>query len=250
MLIYSARPSNGARELANALGIKQAGRVVRRKYTGTVLNWGCIDLPIRFSSARVINTTQAIAEVSNKLVFFKKMKDTKLCPKFTENEDEANKWIGVGKRVLARRVLSGSGGIGIHIADRDRELVSAPLYVEYIPKDSEWRVHVFRMDKGPTVVDCQKKARSSDVPDSEVNWEVRNLEGGFIYKRHDINPPACVFEVATKCMENLSLHFGAVDIIYNEKKNRAYVLEVNSAPGLEGTTVIKYRDAFKEMLKL
>jgi glutathione synthase/RimK-type ligase-like ATP-grasp enzyme len=250
MLIYSARPSNGARELAHALGIKQGGRRITRRYNGTVINWGCIDLPKRFIDASIINEPVSIAEVSNKLVFFKKMKDTKLCPKFTEDRNEAQGMVEKERRVVARTVLNGSSGVGIRVADLSRPLVNAPLYVEYIPKDSEWRVHVFRMDKGPVVVDCQKKARSTDVPDSEVNWEIRNLEGGFIYKRHDIDPPTCVFEVATKCMENLSLDFGAVDIIYNEKRNRAYVLEVNSAPGLEGTTVVKYKDAFKEMLKL
>jgi glutathione synthase/RimK-type ligase-like ATP-grasp enzyme len=249
MLIYSARPSNGARELAHALGIRKTSRKLGRVYSGTVINWGSLEFPTRFLG-RFINTPEAIADTSNKLTFFKKMKDTKLCPWFTEELEKANDKIAKGKRIVCRRVLSGSSGIGIDIADHERPIVNAPLYVEYVPKDSEWRVHVFRMGKGPTVVDFQKKARRSDVPDSEVNWEVRNLEGGFIYKRHDIDPPACVLEVATKCMEHLALHFGAVDVIYNERRGKAYVLEVNSAPGLEGTTVIKYRDAFKEMLKL
>lgn len=248
MLIYSARPSHGARELANALGIKQGARRSNRRYSGTVINWGCLDLPDRFGSAAVINTPEAIAETSNKLTFFKKMKDTKLCPWFTEDRDAAAKKIDDGKRIVCRRVLSGSSGIGITISDRERPLVDAPLYVEYIPKDSEWRVHVFRMVQGPVCVDVQRKARSSEVSSEDCNWEVRNLEGGFIYKRFDINPPKEVLSVATKCMEHLALDFGAVDVIYNKKQDRAYVLEVNSAPGLEGTTVIKYAKAMKDML--
>jgi D-alanine-D-alanine ligase-like ATP-grasp enzyme len=45
------------------------------------------------------------------------------------------------------------------------------------------------------------------------------------------------------------LDFGAVDIIYNAKRNECYVLEVNTAPGLEGTTVEKYATKFASELK-
>lgn len=252
MLIYCARPSHGCKELADALGIKRGGRRINRSYSGTVINWGTIDLPNRFRNATIINTPEAIAKVSDKLEFFRKVtpeytKDS-LTPAWTEDKTVAQGWIDNGSRVVARTVLNGSSGVGIHIADGERSLINAPLYVKYIPKDSEWRVHVFLQKKGPVVVDVQKKAKRNDVSDEEVNWEVRNLENGFIYKRHDITPPECVSEVALKCMSLLSLHFGAVDVIYNEKQKRAYVLEVNTAPGLEGTTVDNYAKAFRELL--
>jgi hypothetical protein len=254
LLIYSSRPSNGARELAYALGIKQAGRRVVRKYTGTVINWGSLNLPDRFSGSRVLNKPEAIELTSDKREFFRHLgsdeEAEKLIPRWSEYDGPPTDWIAEGKRVVCRRVLAGSGGIGIVIADRDRPLVPAPLYVEYIPKDSEWRVHVFRMGKGPTVVDYQKKARRSDVPSEDANWEIRNLANGFIYKRHDINPPKAVLEVACKAMEHVALDFGACDIIWNERRGKAYLLEINSAPGLEGTTVSKYAEAMKEMLNL
>jgi len=50
--------------------------------------------------------------------------------------------------------------------------------------------------------------------------------------------------VALAAVSALGLDFGAVDIIYNEHENQYYVLEVNTAPGLEGTTVEKYAEAF------
>lgn len=249
-IIYSARPSHGARELANALGIKQGSRRTTRKYTGTVINWGTLDLPKRFSGARIINPPEAIAEVSNKLVFFNKMKGTNLCPKFTEDWNKAQGWIDKGRRVVSRTILSGSSGIGIRIAGENRPLIQAPLYVEYIPKDSEWRVHVFRMKNGPEIIDIQKKARPSHISKDDIDMEVRNHDNGWIFKRDGIDPPECVKQVACQCMEALSLDFGAVDVIYSKKKKRAYVLEVNSAPGLEGTTVIKYAEAMKGMLGL
>lgn len=251
-IIYTARPSNGAKELAHALGIKLGSRRINRPYKGTVINWGSIDFPDRFRGATVINTPEAIAEVSNKLSFFKKItpkySKSSITPEWTEDKDVAKKWIADGYRCAARTVLSGSSGIGIHIADSNRTLTNAPLYVKYIPKDSEWRVHVFRKETGLEIIDIQQKARRRDVPDEEVNWEVRNHENGFIYKRHNIIIPEKVKEVALKCMSQLSLHFGAVDVIWSEKKKRAYVLEVNTAPGLEGKTVENYAKAFKELL--
>jgi D-alanine-D-alanine ligase-like ATP-grasp enzyme len=37
--------------------------------------------------------------------------------------------------------------------------------------------------------------------------------------------------------------FRGVDIGYNEKKDELFVIEVNSAPGIEGSNVNKYLDA-------
>ena len=45
----------------------------------------------------------------------------------------------------------------------------------------------------------------------------------------------------------LGLDFGAVDVVYNVKEQKAYVLEVNSAPGLSGTTLDKYVEVFKDV---
>ncbi len=51
---------------------------------------------------------------------------------------------------------------------------------------------------------------------------------------------------AIACMQVLGLCFGAVDVLYNEKQNKAYVLEVNSSPGLSGEETLKrYTEEFK-----
>jgi D-alanine-D-alanine ligase-like ATP-grasp enzyme len=49
---------------------------------------------------------------------------------------------------------------------------------------------------------------------------------------------------AIKAVNCLGLYFGAADVIWNDKEQRAYVLEVNTAPGLEGTTLENYANAF------
>jgi glutathione synthase/RimK-type ligase-like ATP-grasp enzyme len=46
----------------------------------------------------------------------------------------------------------------------------------------------------------------------------------------------------------LGLDFGAVDIIWNEREDKCYVLEVNTAPGLQGSTLENYANAIMEVL--
>ena len=45
------------------------------------------------------------------------------------------------------------------------------------------------------------------------------------------------------------LDFGAVDVIYNTHQNKYYVLEVNTAPGLEGQTVTIYANAILQHIE-
>lgn len=64
--------------------------------------------------------------------------------------------------------------------------------------------------------------------------------------REGINPPAQVTEQSLNAIGVIGLDFGAVDVIWNQQKQMAYVLEINTAPGLEGTTLENYIKAFKE----
>jgi glutathione synthase/RimK-type ligase-like ATP-grasp enzyme len=120
----------------------------------------------------------------------------------------------------------------------------APLYTQYVPKRHEYRVHVFQ----GRVIDVQRKARRHDVADEDVNWKVRNNANGFIFARNGDalgTVPDDVLYEATKAVTSLNLDFGAADVIFNEREALAYVLEVNTAPGLVGTTLENYTAAFE-----
>jgi D-alanine-D-alanine ligase-like ATP-grasp enzyme len=43
------------------------------------------------------------------------------------------------------------------------------------------------------------------------------------------------------------LHFSAVDVVYNDREKKAYVLEINTAPGVEGQTIQVYADALAKL---
>lgn len=251
--IYSYNPhSEGAATLAASLGVKRI-RHKNSRFKGsqkkTVLNWGSSNLPEEVLKCRVINHPEAVARASNKRSFFEAVKDKVSIPPFTTSYDEAMEWIKEGATVVARQKLQGSGGEGIVIMTREDpdSFVKAPLYTKYVPKMDEFRIHIVN----GAVTDIQRKALRSDWtdnnPDKKPNWKVRNLENGFIYMRTGVEAPPCVIEEAAKAVREVGLDFGAVDVVYNQKQDKAYVLEVNSAPGVEGTSVINYTAAFKDM---
>lgn len=240
--------SASAKALAGALGIKRI-KAEGSKFKGaahkTVINWGCSKLPAEILKCRVLNSPESVAKASNKLSFFKAMAEAGVSiPRFTEALEDVKAILAEGKTVVARTILNGHGGAGIVLLEGDAEIVKAPLYVEYVPKKQEYRIHVFQGE----VVDVQRKARKADVPDDEVNWKIRNLANGFIFARNEEAlgiVPEDVMNQAKAAVMACGLDFGAVDIIYNDKQQKAYVLEINTAPGLAGGTLEGYVNRLK-----
>ena len=117
-----------------------------------------------------------------------------------------------------------------------------PLYVKYVKKRAEYRVHVF----SGVAVDVQQKRKRNDT---ETDSRIRSFNNGWVYCRDNINPyNAAILDQSIAAVEALGLDFGAVDVIWNDHYQRAYVLEVNTAPGLIGTTLTTYTDAIRGLL--
>lgn len=242
--------SKSAKALATALGIKRI-KHKNSKFRGhrgkTVINWGSSYLPDEVRWCNVINDVDTVSLMSDKLQGFKRLNGHCQLPPYTTDPHVAWLWLEEGYHVCARRVLCGHSAKGLVYLTACEDLVPAPLYTKYIKKKDEYRVHVF----GEKILDIQQKKRIIEVRDEDVNWQVRNLANGFTYARENVVAPECVIEEGLKAMAASGLHFGAVDIIYNEHDKKAYVLEINTAPGLMGTTLEKYVEVFKdEMLHM
>lgn len=251
--IYSWNPhSEGATALGNELKakkIKHEGSKFKGSLKKTVINWGSSSLPEEALKCRVINHPSKVALCSNKLHFFEALagKGVSL-PDWTTDYDTAIRWVTEGNTVCARTVLNGHSGNGLVLMDKDnpKSFVKAPLYTKYVPKKEEYRVHVVRGE----VVDVQKKAlRNGWIEEhgANVNYKVRNLANGFVYIRNEIKPSLIVLREAIAGMNVIGLEFGAADIVYNQKRDTAYLLEINCAPGLEGTTVETYAKALEKL---
>lgn len=239
--------SRSAKMLAAAL----EGKVLKRvnsKYVpragDVVINWGSSELP-DFGAATVHNKQVDVAQCKLASFLAFKEKGVKIPPFWTDKGDIPDSAFPV----MCRTKLRGHSGDGIVIANTREGLVDAPLYTQYMKKKHEYRVHIMRSpDPDPDVTQflaffIQRKAKKNGV--TNPNWQVRNLAGGFSFKEVNYNDvPSCVIAEAYKAMDALNLDFGGVDVIYNENTGAAYVLEVNSACGLEERTADNYAGVF------
>lgn len=227
----------------NAKVLKRVGSSFVPKAHHVVINWGASDVP-SFGQADLLNPNVTLAQ--NKLSSFIKLKEEEVnVPDFWTDRDSIpdNSY-----PVLCRCVLTGHSGNGIVIANAKEELVDAPLYVKYIKKQNEYRVHVVKTyeDGEPKWVDffIQRKAKKNGV--EQPNWMIRNLAGGFAFVECDAEEvPSQVIEQSIMACKALGLDFGGVDVIWNAHQSKAYVLEVNTACGLENRTAERYAGVFK-----
>lgn len=246
--------SKSAKALADALG----GRVLKLEGSGftprsndVVINWGkssgsghaaLSKTVLNQYVANVFNCPEESAAASNKLIFFNNMPED-IVPAWWANQTDIP---DDAFPVVCRTILNGHSGAGIVIANSREELVHAQLYVKYVKKQDEYRIHVGRIGELVKVISTQRKARrlSHDNP----NWQVRNLANGFVFVRSELNPPEAVTSSAIAGLHASGLDFGAVDVIWNNHEQRAYVLEINTAPGLEGQTITDYVNYFQGVI--
>lgn len=165
------------------------------------------------------------------------------CPEFTTDRNVASAWAGDGGAVVCRTLLRGSEGRGIVVAETAEQMVAAPLYTKYIKKMREFRVHVLNAQ----VIDVQEKRKRRDFTPDQRDTRIRNTANGYVFCRDGMVEPEGLRGVAQQAVAALGYLMGAVDIIYNERGNQCYVLEVNSCPGMEGTTLEKYADAIIQL---
>lgn len=244
MKIYPySSASKSAKALANVLNIKRlhrGGKPIAVK--DVVINWGAARFNREIDCPVILNPPEAVRLAANKLQTFKRLQGIASIPEWTESAAEAAKWLVGGSIVVARTVLNGHSGEGIVIMEEEKDFIEdVPLYVKYIPKKHEYRAHVFR---GQVFFE-QRKERAKDVPDDKVNWKIRNHGNGFIFAHQDVKIPDEGKHEAIMAVGGLGLDFGAVDLIQGAKDKKWYVLEVNTACGIENTTLEKYVEQFK-----
>lgn len=186
-----------------------------------------------------INANRELAQ--NKLRAFEAFKADNLSTvEWTTSKEMAATW----PLAIARATLTGHSGKGITIHEQGQDLPDVRLYTKYMKKTYECRVHVFN----GKVIDAQiKRKRTTDEPE-ETNTYIRNIHTGWVYCRKDFTLPEAAVELSLAAINAVGLDFGAVDLIYNQHYNKFYILEVNTAPGLEGTTLTNYIQEIKHDL--
>ena len=244
--------SRSGRALAE--GLRAAGLTTHRvrRDSGTyrfrqrhaLINWGCSTLDIDYGDGEnLLNKPERVAAASNKLEAFRIMQRADVAiPEFTIDVGVARTW---DASIVSRGTLTGHSGRGISIVGAGELPEFAPLYVKYIKKQSEYRVHVFAGE----VIDIQQKRKRQETPNEEVDYQIRSHDNGWVFCRDGITEPQGIRELSLAAVQSLGLDFGAVDVVFNQRANQCYVLEVNTAVGMENTTVTKYVDAIQNLME-
>lgn len=245
--------SVSGKSLAQALQVKRVYPTYDARRRDVIINWGNSRPAGFLSHPNDLNKHSAIALACNKLKTFETLQaaDYKYLPTFCTSRYNASTMLyhatnggeTLGSEsIYCRTSLTGHSGSGIVIAKTTNELVEAPLYTLGTKHKHEYRIHVFKGN----VIDVQQKKRKHGY--SGPSTGIRNHSNGWIYARSEVNPPNNVLTAAVEAVTLLGLDFGACDIGYRQRDDKAFLFEVNTAPGLFGTTLDKYVNAFKEYL--
>lgn len=158
---------------------------------------------------------------------------------FTTHSGQAMSWIMDGNTVFGRKYLNASCGKGIVVFDKDTDKVMAgyPVYTMYKKKKREFRVHVFKDE----VVNVTEKKRRKGF-EGQRDTKIRNLANGYVFVQSVENEPVELRQLAIRAARVSSSDFRGVDIGYNQQKGELFVIEVNSAPGIQGSNIEKYLD--------
>ena len=240
--------SNSAKVLSESLSDVRCKRVRENgnysyRSNHIIINWGNPRIPKWIDgTSYIVNNPDFVATAQDKLMAFEAMVDKVRIPKFTTLIDEAKEWIRNDRVAVARTLLRGCGGRGIYLVDDENNLPDCTLYTRYIKKSAEYRIHIFMR----SIINMQKKMLRNGSEGN--NFQIRNYDNGWIFCTKNVAVPQDVVEQALLAVESLGLDFGAVDVGWNERYQKAFVYEVNTAPALEGTTLQLYSQHIRGLL--
>jgi hypothetical protein len=236
--------SESAKMLARSLGALRTEGNKGYTYPSKIINWGKSDLNVWGRGiGRIYNKPSAVRLAADKLLTFNTLALNNIpTVYFTTVASVAKCWLQEDGIIYGRSIINGSQGQGIKIiTSDDYTFPHCPLYTRAALGCHEYRVHV----AGTKVLDFTRKRKRTD---SDANEYIRNSSNGWVFCRQEESLPTMVAAAALSSIVALGLDFGAADVLYNKRENKVYMLEVNSAPGIEGTTLDKYVNYFKEIL--
>jgi glutathione synthase/RimK-type ligase-like ATP-grasp enzyme len=241
---------SGAKELRKALnnagvptkGIRPVGSRYANQDDHLVVNWGDSKCP---EYDNMLNNPANVCLATDKYACMHRFdRHVVSIPTSFYTKGGAKDYLELNAEgiIYCRTILNGSKGAGIVIANSVDELVDAQLYTVGITgKRREYRVHVFN---GKVIHQQQKKRRDGWKDNPNYSDTVRNLNGGWVFAIKDVEVSEAVKVESIKAVQALGLDFGGVDIV-EDANGGVYVIEVNTACGLHGTTIDKYCEAIK-----
>lgn len=233
-LLYhrSSRPTGQI--LGQALGIDH-GMAAPDTRLDVLIRWGS-QSGVPYRPTNSINMRDAIGRATDKLTSLGAMRESGVpTPNFAENP-------AILKAPLLGRNRSHTRGSDIVLCMQlsDTERADREYFVEYVPTNTEYRVHVFNN----RIIRVAEKVLTN--PDDACAW-IRNHEHGYTFRRPRGGLGALQEAIAVQAVAAHRLTFGAVDMILGDD-GQTYVLEVNTAPACSPRTGRAYVEAMVEHL--
>lgn len=164
---------------------------------------------------------------------------------FTTDRDLAQEWLSSGHTVMVREKIKGQTGSGIIVAKPGTDTPlseDAKVFTKYISHKREFRVNLFKNK----LVNVREKKKKLGFKGGD--FHIRNLANGYTTAKC-ADYPSSIVGIAEKASLCSKSSFVGVDVGYNELKDFAFVIEVNSGPSIEGSSVQDFVKAIKnEML--
>lgn len=219
--------------------IKREGSKYRRKKGHTIINWGnSHPAPAGID----LNQPAAVATAVSKMRTFRALEAAGV-PTVTWTQDQtvAQQW-AVEEKVVGRDIDNGRTAAGITLYRKGSQIGKHLFYSRYFRKQRELRVHVFC----GRVIFEQEKLREKSTDDHDPYIRAHGRGWNFAFKHLAERPiPEEVRQAALGAVKALGLDFGGVDLGWND--GRVVVFEVNTAPGLENSTLQAYVNAIEEL---
>jgi len=230
-----------------------------------VINYGTSHTPIWWDRLSpdcvVLNTPEQVGVSANKVKMFRAISELvpENCLEYFFDKDEAEEAIREGKTVIARTLLSSHSGRGIVMSPPD-PLPDANLYtvLKRGPRLREYRVFMANGQFKDVV--CKKRKGREKLLEMGVSpgeadtwWNnrmrqvVRCWDNGWAFCHNNLpmSDQRVFDEIALKTSRLLT--WGCVDVLIDSSSKEWYMVEINSAPGLDaGNTQTSYLDSFEE----
>lgn len=233
-LLYSNESCVTGRNLARYLGVPHGKNC--SDHIDYLIRWGSSTGVKYIPDEEPINSKRSVYLNTDKLDSLRRLRDEEVSvPTFSTNLNDLE------YPILGRDINHTRGqDINLILQERDDYLTSNDFYVEYVPTEFEYRMHV--MD-GEVFCVHEKRLRN----DEENHPYIRNYETGWVFCDPRETPPPS--SVAVEAVDALGLDFGAVDVIRGEDGDH-YVLEVNTAPSCDEPNLERWGDVLAQRVAL
>lgn len=223
-----------------------------------VINWGKSNPDL--APGAWVNSPDAISLSADKAASLDALFPAEIpVPAYTRSPISAYFWYRDGSNVFGKSDKKSRDGTNITLFLQSERLTRLQFLqkaedanIQLLTKqffcDKEIRVHVAFGE----ILGWAEKVRSRNLeghtPEDILRGRyIRSYSTGWLMKVAHGALPADIEEASIRAVNTLGLDFGAVDI--RIKGRRFVILEVNSAPGLEGSVFLgKYVEAFKKAI--